>query len=207
MFISVLNTLSTYHRILSQKSMDLQQYQLGCESRDRLLFYPRLQFKLQTELDYWFEVANIPNMQAGDLPTLATHQVFQDIRLMNRWEPTMGTQVLDSLGLSLIQPPPAQVPRSGVPASDGGGSEPTTENRTITNPTFNSELFNQFRESRVGARSVRERLERSGIDLPRSRINSAEPMCLAYQARARCNVNCRRAYDHVPYTAAHWPQA
>jgi hypothetical protein len=220
----VTNTLRAYHRILGQKTIDLQQYQLGCGTRDRLLFYPRLQFKLQTELDYWFELASIPNLQAGDLPLLATQQVFHDMRLSLRWEPNMGIQVMESLGLNSLQPPLAPagrgVPpvRGGPPANDGGGTEPGPENRTITNPTFSAELFNQFRESRIGARSVRERLERAGIELPRSRINDTEPMCLAYHARARCNVNCRRSYDHVPYTAAqyaplaqlcseHWPQA
>lgn len=80
---------------------------MGCNPRDRFLFYPRMQFKLQTELDNWFELASVPGVQADDLPPLTLHQVFQSLRLMIPWEPTMGNHFMEQLGLNSFQPPPS----------------------------------------------------------------------------------------------------
>lgn len=42
----VTTSLATYYWMLNQKQVELQMYQFGCEIKDRLLFWPRLQFKL-----------------------------------------------------------------------------------------------------------------------------------------------------------------
>jgi hypothetical protein len=107
------------------------------------------------------------------------------------------------------------------PSNNNRQNDPEREvtgNRTISNATFNADLFNSYRESRIGARAVRERLAEAAVELPRSRIDSSKSMCLEYHTRGRCNTACRLASDHVPYSASqyaplvqfcteHWPQA
>jgi hypothetical protein len=211
----VTTSLLQYLRYLNQKQMELQLYQAGCDNRDKVLFYPRLQFKLQTELDHYFELSSIPNVRPTDLPAFTPQLVFQDIRLRRQWEPAMSHQSLEQLGLSLVAPAPPT--SAGVPAPPSAPSGEPALNRTIQNTSFNAELFNTYRESSTGARTVRERVAAAGIELPRSRVDASKPMCLAYHTRGRCNTACRHAFDHVAYTAAqyaplvefcanHWPQ-
>ena len=213
----VTTNLATYYRMLNQKQVELQMYQAGCELNDRLLFWPRLQFKLQTEIDYWFDMASYPNVQPADLPTLNTHGVFQSIRLHHQWEPVMGSHFLEQLGLNNVNSSPS-LTTGGVQGRDDSDSRDTAGgNRTITNPTFNADLFNQYREDRsMRARDVRARWLAAGLELPKSRVDSNKTMCLAYHVKGTCNEGCRSAYDHVPYSASqyapmvqlcseHWP--
>lgn len=68
----VSTNLVTYYQMLNQKQLN-----------DKLLFWPCLQIKLQTEINYWFDMASYPNIQPADLPTLNTHGVFQAICLQS----------------------------------------------------------------------------------------------------------------------------
>ncbi|GFH46222.1 predicted protein [Chaetoceros tenuissimus] len=145
----VTTSLATYYRMLNQKQVELQMYQSGCKMNDRLLFWPRLQFNLQTEIDYWFDMASYPNVQPADLPTLNTHGVFQAIRLHNQWEPIMGSHYLEQLGLKTVYPSPAPAVGGLQGRDDSDSRDQPAENRTITNPTFNADLFNQYREDRT----------------------------------------------------------
>ncbi|GFH62143.1 predicted protein [Chaetoceros tenuissimus] len=164
--------------MLQQKQVELQRYQAGIEFEDKLLFWLRLQFKLQMEYDYWFEMVSYPNVQPADLPNLNAQGVFQSIRLHARWEPAIGSHYLEQLGLNAVPL---------VPAPTAGGTQSTddtsgcAENRTISNPTFNADLFNQYREdTATPAQVVRSRWETAGVQLPRSCVDANKPMCFAY---------------------------
>ena len=213
----VTTSLATYYRMLNQKQVELQNYQSGCETKDRLLFWPRLQFKLQTEIDYWFDMASYPNVQPADLPTLNTHGVFQQIRLHSQWEPVMGLHYLEQLGLNTVRPSPSPAVVGVQGRDDSNSRNQPAENRTITNPTFNADLFNQYREDRtMPAREVKSKWRAAGLELPNSRVDPSKKMCLAYHVKGRCNSSCGSAFDHVQYSVSqyapmvqlcseHWP--
>jgi len=155
--------------------MELQLYQSGCAPHNKVLFYPRLQFKLQIELDYYFKMSSHPNIQPDDLPALSMHSVFQELRLHQQWEPDIGFHFLEQLGLATVTrlPPP---PIEDLQSLQNDTSErKVAANRTILNPTFNAALFNTYRESRVGARAVREKMAEAGIELLRSRVDNTKP--------------------------------
>ena len=115
----------------------------------------------------------------------------------------MGSHFLEQLGLHNVNPSPS-LTTGGLQGRDDSDSRDTSGgNHTITNPTFNADLFNQYREDRsMRARDVRARWLAAGLELPKSRVDSNKTMCLAYHVKGTCNEGCRSAYDHVPYSAS-----
>lgn len=148
-------------------------------------------------------MASYPNVQPIDLPMLNTHGVFQAIQLHAQWE-LIGSQYLEQLGLNTVPQAPSHTV-GGFQSRDDSSNrgEPPAENRTISNPTFNADLFNQYREDRTSpAQEVRHNWEAAGVQLPRSCVDSSRPMCLAYHVKGRCNTGCGASYDHAQYSVS-----
>ena len=105
-------------------------------------------------------------------------------------------------------PPPGNnlVPRSGPPSvapPATPGQTPDTSER-CNNVTFNSDLFQKYKEAPTPCRNLRAKIRANEIPiLPNSKADNMT-MCLAWHAKGQCNVACRRSIDHIAYTATEY---
>ena len=94
--------------------------------------------------------------------------------------------------MALPSPPP-ELPEP-EPAPVGRTSE------RINNTKYKESIFGAYRTLAVTCRAIRDRARESSIELPRSKVDPSNPMCLAFHAKGMCNARCRCVYDHVAYT-------
>ena len=124
--------------------------------------------------------------------------------------------------LPTVPPPASRIPQHPAPAGGGGAIIPTPagsggpppispvinpspiDNRAV-NTSFNVSLFGSYKTSGIKARALRDKIEQGTlVALPKSKVDIAQPMCLAWHTKGQCNARCPCAYDHVQYSATEY---
>jgi len=115
---------------------------------------------------------------------------------------------LQAAGLPVHTPGDRGTSSGGGGAPGSGGAE--SNNTKLDNPQFCVEIFGEFKNRKVDGKTVRSkdvrRLISSGSlpPLPRSKLNSSLPVCLAWHTKGQCNLSCPSSADHVLYTTAEY---
>ena len=90
------------------------------------------------------------------------------------------------------------------PAGPGGAITPVINpnNNRMVNTSFNENLFGSYKISSIKCKALRDRITQGSlVALPRSKVDSSKPMCLAWHTKGQCNANCPCASDHFQYSA------
>ena len=70
----------------------------------------------------------------------------------------------------------------------------------INSTDYKESIFGAYRTLSVTYHAIRDRARESSVELSRSKVDPANPMCLAFHAKGMCNARCRCVFDHVAYT-------
>ena len=107
-----------------------------------------------------------------------------------------------SMGSALTFP---SVTPSGPPPLAPSLPRGSNNNTRADNPSFNQGLFGAYKVSSIKSADLRKKIAQSLLEpLPRSRLNSTQPMCLAWHTKGQCNAVCPAHEDHVAYTEAEY---
>jgi hypothetical protein len=203
------------NKFLAMESM------LHDQQRDLLLLPTMLAKKLSVHCSNWYKAQQ---RTPAIVPPPNFITVFEDIQHENHWQPIMSHSFLSNLGLApLHRAPqlPTQLPRPHLPAplpvapsqpQRQPAPAPTRPTPTptpapapavstrVNNTSFNTELFQSFREAPTPCRIIRSRIRNEELPaLPPSKLPSTE-LCLAWHVKGICNEGCSRKADHIAYT-------
>ena len=166
-------------------------------------------------LSTWFKNQS-RNPAAVEVPKFSA--LFELMELDEPWEPTLSPSLIAATtrlittgtsptpgGPNLPSPAPASGPTGGPAATppDLPEPEPAPTGRTserINNTDYKESIFGAYRTLAVTCRAIRDRARENSIELPKSKVDPANPMCLAFHSKGMCNARCRCVYDHVAYT-------
>ena len=94
---------------------------------------------------------------------------------------------------------------TGSGGASGGGNQFGSDTNRTTNATFNSLLFSTYKQSQVRCADIRRAITAGTKPaLPTSKVDTQQPMCLAWHTKGQCNNNCPRSSDHVAYSVAEY---
>ena len=98
-------------------------------------------------------------------------------------------------------------------SAQGGGSHQGSliggppRNVRVDNTHFNSSLFSTYKSSSKKSAELRKKIEKGDLrPLPKSKVDSSAPMCLAWHTKGQCNTGCPLSADHVQYTAGEYTE-
>ena len=87
----------------------------------------------------------------------------------------------------------------------GAGNQFGSDTNRTTNATFNAILFSTYKASQVRCADIRRAITAGTKPaLPLSKVDTQQPVCLAWHTKGQCNSNCPRATDHVSYTSTEY---
>jgi hypothetical protein len=161
------------------------------------------------------------------LPTLDPNEISEAVLDGRRWEPIITPAFEAQYRLNhFAQLPPAGGASPPAPATPGVGRGPppppppppgggsggdavpivpiVTRNNgeRMENTGFNASLFGSYKVSPIKTKTLRDKVSQGTLAaLPKSKVDVANPMCLAWHSKGQCNSRCPCAYDHVQYSA------
>jgi hypothetical protein len=81
------------------------------------------------------------------------------------------------------------------------GSDETKASNKLDNTHFSTALFGAYNSTSVKPAVLRKKVADGTIGpLPRSKVDSTIPMCLAWHTKGLCNSNCPCACNHIVYS-------
>ena len=87
----------------------------------------------------------------------------------------------------------------------GAGNQFGNDTNRTTNATFNALLFSTYKSSQVRCADIRRAITAGTKPaLPLSKVDTQQPICLAWHTKGQCNNNCPRSSDHVAYSVAEY---
>ncbi len=87
----------------------------------------------------------------------------------------------------------------------GGSDETKASNTQLDNTHFSTVLFGAYKSTSVKSTALRKKVADGTIGpLPRSKVDSTMPMCLAWHTKGLCNSNCPCVHDHDVYSATEY---
>ena len=154
------------------------------------------------------------------------HEIINHIQEQRQWEPNLTetfatrynlrallgvhTRVLPSIGSLQSLGATSTMTGSTIsgvtfpsqtnpPPADAGIT--TGASSCVTNEKFNEALFRLYKTNAIKAKTVRDKVKAGTIPpLPTSIHDGTKPMCLAWDTKGVCNLNCPCAYDHIAYS-------
>ena len=169
--------------------------------------------------DFWKRQA----YQQAPVQLESPYFISSSINMGRSWEP-----ILDNSFLSFYKvnefcgiAPTTITPSGGVGGASGGGTPVNGfaaggnqgrganpgggDTSRTTNATFNALLFNTYKSSQVRCADIRREITAGNKpSLPLSKVDTQQPMCLAWHTKGQCNSNCPRSSDHVAYTSSEY---
>ncbi len=158
----------------------------------------------------------------GPVPCPDPLDIVNKVQVQEKWEPNLSSTFWDRYGIrffvrfhsgSPIDDDTAATDmlslsggssfstgtRGGPPT--GGSDETKASNTQLDNTHFSTALFGAYKSTSVKSAALRKKVADGTIGpLPRSKVDSTMPMCLAWHTKGLCNSNCPCAHVHVIYS-------
>jgi hypothetical protein len=162
----------------------------------------------------------------GPVPCPDPLDIVNKVQIQEKWEPNLSSTFWDRYGIrSFVHFHSGSPKDNGTAATDmsslsggsslgtgthggpptGGSDETKASNSRLNNTHFSTALFGAYKSTSAKSVALRKKVADGTIGpLPRSKVDSTMPMCLAWHTKGLCNSNCPCAHNHVVYSTSEY---